>query len=110
MAANRRNEPAPDHVCPRNYDGSSKSEGKVYVRALVTDNNASLRAVLSHPTPKGKGRLSPDIPPPEFLADPSHRTRVVARAIFALTTLNQDVSECKKIDALRFKRYFGYML
>ena len=127
ISADKRNVSPPEHVCPRNYEGSSKamesdaalsmvkklhtdSQGKVYVRALVTDDDASLRAIVAHPTTRGKGRLPTTIPAPEFLADPSHRTRVVARAIFALAALNQDISECKKLDALRFKRYFGYML
>ena len=111
-----------------NYHGSSKgmeadaalslvlkldkddSNSKLYVENFVTDDDSSIRAVLAHPSPNGKGRLPTHIPEPCWLADLSHRTRVVARAIFALATLNLEQSECRKIDVMRFKRYFSYVL
>ena len=123
------------HECSMNYHGSSKAMEadaalameadaalalveklykrhghKYYCEALVTDDDSSMRAIVCHPSPKGKGRLPLHIPEPRWLADPSHRTRVVARAIFALAALRQDLSECQQVDALRFKKYFGYML
>ena len=120
----------PDHDCPRNYHGSSKameadgalslvkeldtkSKSKLYVESFVTDDDTSIRAMLSHynnDSGKRKGKLPDHIPEPKWLADPSHRTRVVARAIFALVKLKLKKSDCRSIDAHRFKRYFGYML
>ena len=118
------------HECPKNYSGSSKameadgalslvkeldelSDSKLFVEAFVTDDDSSIRALISHFDPKSrknKGKLPDHIPEPKWLADPSHRTRVVARAIFALVKLRMKESECKNIDAQRFKRYFAYML
>ena len=44
-----------------------------------------MRALLKHGINHPKGKLKPEIPEPEWLADPSHRTKVVAKPIFALT-------------------------
>ena len=105
------------HDCPRNYHGSSKAmetdaalslvlkldekyKSKLYVEAFVTDDDASLRAAIAHKDPSkrnSKGKLPPHIPEPRWLADPSHRTRVVARAIFCLAAARLEVSECKKL-------------
>ena len=121
---------APTHDCPRNFHGSSKAmeahgalslvikldkktDSKIYVEAFVTDDDTSIRSLLSHDhthNGTGKGKLPQHIPEPRWLADPSHRTRVVARAIFALVTLRVGEEHLKKVDALRFKKNFGYML
>ena len=115
------------HECPRNYEGSSKAmeadaalalitkldedtKSSVYVEALVTDDDASTRAILTHPTVRGKGKLPAHIPQPRFLADPSHRTKVVAKAIFVLAHLPKSQSKCSNVDALRIKKYYGYMI
>ena len=54
---------------------------------IVSDDDSTMRAVLKHPS-KGsrgqflkssKGKLHEDIPEPSFLADPSHRVKVVAK-------------------------------
>ena len=57
-----------------------------------------------------KERLLEDIPVPDWLADPSHRTKVVAKPIYLLASLSKNVSLCTKVDAIRFKKYFGYMI
>ena len=65
----------------------SDTDSKVYVESFVADDDASLRAVLKHEdssTKRSKGRLPKHIPEPKWLADPSHRTKVVTNAIFAL--------------------------
>ena len=107
----------------RNYQGSSKAmeahgalllikkldkatNSKLYVEAFVTDDDTSIRLLLSHdksPLCTGKGKLPLHIPEPKWLTDPSHRTRVVSRAIFALVSYRIGDLVCKKIDALRFK-------
>ena len=121
---------APEHECPRNYQGSSKAmeahgalslvkkldqatNSKLYVEAFVTDDDTSIRSLLSYdksPLGTGKGKLPHHIPEPKWLEDPSHRTRVVSRAIFALVSYRVGDLVCKKKDALRFKKNFGYLL
>ena len=50
------------------------------------------------------------MPVPDWLADPSHRTKVVAKPIYFLASLSKNISSCTKVDAIRFKKYFGYMI
>ena len=88
-------EEPPDHVYPKNYDGSSKTmevdaalhlykiiyitaNKTLYVKAIVGDDDSSMRALLKHRRHNWKGRLPTDTPEPEWLADPSRRTKVVA--------------------------------
>ena len=47
---------------------------------------------------------------PDWLADSSHRTKVVAKPIYLLVSLSKHVSSCTKVDAIRFKKYFGYII
>jgi hypothetical protein len=54
-----------------------------------------------------KGRLKPDVPPPKsFLCDPTHRVRVIGKALFQLA--KKAASRVTKTDALRLKRNIGY--
>ena len=116
-----------EHCCPRNFEGSSKAmeaygalslvkkiynktKGEVFVEAMVLDDDASVRSILTHESVNPKGQLPEEIPQPIFLADPSHRTKVVAKAIFVLAHLPKSISTCTNIDALRIKKYYGYML
>ena len=46
----------------------------------------------------------------DWLADPSHRRKVVAKPIYQLTALSNTISICTKLDAMRIKKYFGYMI
>ena len=64
---------------------------------IVSDDDSTMRAVLKHPS-KGarvhvlkssKGKLHEDIPEPSFLADPSHRVKVVAKHIFSIVKRKQ---------------------
>ena len=88
-----------------------KTKSMIFVEAFVSDDDSSLRAIMRHQNPKGKGMLPPHIPEPKWLADPSHRTKVVANAIFALVNNKPKVDcVCSNADALRIKKYFGYML
>ena len=83
-------------------DNSTNS--KLYVEAFVTNDDTSIRSLLSHdksPLGTGKGKLPHHIPEPKWLADPSHRTRVVSRAISALGSYRVGDLVCKKVDALR---------
>ena len=60
------------------------------IDVIVSDNVSTMRAVRKHP-PRGDrgqvlktsiGKLDEEIPVPSFLADPSHRVKVVAKHIF----------------------------
>ena len=42
-----------------------------------------------------------------FFADPRHRIKVMCGAIFNLAKETKDPNACKKVDALRIKRYIG---
>ena len=86
---------------------------------IVCDDDSTMRAVLKHPS-KGargqvlkssKGKLHEDIPEQSFLADPSHRVKVVAKHIFSIVNKSRDLQcGCTKADALRLKKYWGYMI
>ena len=91
----------PEHNCPKNYTGSSQtmeadealtiyeelyyeSQKKIALQYIVSDDDYSMRALLKHGINHPKGKLKPEILEPEWLADPSHRTKIVAKPIFAL--------------------------
>ena len=86
---------------------------------IFSDDGSMMRAVLKHPS-KGargqvlkssKGKLHEDISEPSFLADPSHRVKVVARHIFFIVNESRDLQcGCTKADALRQKKNWGYMI
>ena len=81
---------------------------------IVSDDDSTMQAVLKHPSKgargqvlkKSNGKLHEDIPEPSFLADPSHRVKVVYKNIFPLSmkvglsdvgTPKQMLSESRKI-------------
>ena len=86
---------------------------------IVSNNDSTMRDVLNHPS-KGaqgqvmkssKGKIDEEIPEPSFLADPSHRVKVVAKHIFSI--VNESRAQrygCNKADTLRLKKDWGYMI
>ena len=117
----------PSHDYPRNYSTSSKamesdaalslyetifydSKKKIALRRVVSDDDSTMRALLKRSGNHKRGKLNPEIPDPSWLADPFHRTKVVAKYIFALAALPKSKSTCTKFDAVRSKTYFGYMI
>ena len=62
------------------------------------------------PKLRDTGKLPLHLPMPKFLADPTHRTKVVAKKFFSLLKLSKQESEISKADCLRLKKYWGYML
>ena len=101
----------PNHDCPRKFTGSSKamesdaalplyesmfydSKKKIASRSIVSDDDSTMRALLKHPSNHRS----------------SHRTKVIAKYIFALETLPKSKSTGTKIDTVRVKKYFGYMI
>ena len=86
---------------------------------IVCDNGSTIRAVLKHPLigdrvqvlKTSKGKLDEEIPEPSFLADPSHRVKVVAKHIFSIVNERSALEfGCTKADALRINKYWGYMI
>ena len=69
-----------------------------------------MRALLRHPHNNPKGKLPLGMPESEWLADPSHRTKVVAKPFYALEYLPKSQNTCTNVDTMRLKGYFGYMI
>ena len=87
-----------------------ESQKKIALQCIVSDDDSSMRALLKHSTNHSKGKLKAEIPEPEWLADPSHRTKVVAKPFFALANAPKSHSVCTKVDAIRVKKCYGYMI
>ena len=56
------------------------------------------------------GDLPSSIIQPIFLADPGHRIKCMAKPIFALANLSLKKSTCRKVHALRLKKYIGFYI
>ena len=123
-----KGDPIEPHDCTLNHEGSSKAmeadgllqiltrlhekhDGKVHIKAVVSDDDTTMKAVVRHESSVAKkGRLPAEIPEPKWLADPGHRIKVVAGKMYALANANKSQSTCTNLDATRFKMNFGYML
>ena len=66
-----------------------------------------MRSLLKHKAVHPKGKLPYDVPQPVFLADPSHRIKVMAKPFFKMVVKSKDPTKAKTIDALRIKKYIG---
>ena len=85
-------------ICIDLYDG----DYAIFIKKIVSDDDSTLRSHLVHEEQGGKLPLR--IPPPEFLADPSHRIKVMSGPIFSLAkSEGKNPAKCKKIDTLRIK-------
>ena len=89
------------------------------VDIIVRDDDSTMRAVLKHPLigfwgqvmKTSKEKLDEEILEPSFLADPSNRVKVVDKHIFSI--INEGRAQqcgCTKADALRMKKYWGYII
>ena len=62
-----------------------------------------MRSNIKH---KGdKAKLPSNVPEPTFLADPTHRIKVMVRKIFGKAVKSKKPQKIKTIDALRLKKY-----
>ena len=86
------------------------NDKNVVLKAIVADDDSSTRALLRHPGNNPKGKLSLEILEPEWLVDPSRRTKVVAKPFYLLASLPTSQSICSNIDVMQLKRYFGYII
>ena len=113
------------HKCLVNWSGSSGAmeaalafdfvikidemfKGLVYIKEIITDDDSTMRAHLKNITNGGK--LPDHILQAIFLADPSHRVKVMCKPIFAMVTNTKDPDKCKNVDATRIKRYTSYYI
>ena len=114
------NLPVPQHKCNSSHDGSSgsmestlyrqileetteKTNTRVSVGTLVTDDDSTLRShcrLLEH-----GDKLCEGVPEPTFLADSSHRVKVILKPIFAMVASTKNPGEVKHVDALRLRKY-----
>ena len=65
----------------------NKSNKTVGIEHIVFDDDSTMRAHLQHPCNKKIGKLHDDIPEPSFLADPSHRIKVMCKETSLLDTI-----------------------
>ena len=97
--ANKNNTTVRTHNCPVNHIGSSgsmeasmalelitnmseKSNAKVYIKGVVSDDDSTMRSLLQHKSNHGKGNLPENVQEPIFFADPSHRIKVMCKPFF----------------------------
>ena len=125
--ADKSGEEGEEHECPKNFEGILKSmeasailkmvEDAFYncffiIDVIVRNDDRTMQDVLKHPS-KGargqvlkssKGKHHEDIPEPSFLANLSHRVKVVAKHIFSIVNEIRDLRcRCTKADALLLK-------
>ena len=123
--AERMGKKAQPHDCIKNYDGSLKGmesaaclemavnapKHKYVLAVIVSDDDSTMRAHLKHPhVGEKKGKLPLHIYSPDFLADPSHRKKVVAKHFYALASAPVLSSRVTNDHAKRMKKNWGYML
>ena len=80
------------------------SNEKIKRQKLVSDDDSTMRSLLQHSSNHEKGQLPDKVPQPVFLADPSHRIKVMSKPFFKMVTNTKDPNKCKMIDALRIKK------
>ena len=117
-ATKKRKAPKP-HRCYKNFDGHAKAMeattaaklvtrisednfGKARISTIIADDDSSMRSHCSH-----QGGLHEGIHEPLFLADPSHRCKVIAKPLFKLASSRKTISLLTKSDALRIKVYLA---
>ena len=98
-ASHKNCSPVEEHDCPLNYVGSSKGmeatsalemvtviftehNGHIFVFAVVSDDDSTMRAKVSHESSNIHGKLPLHIPQPIFKADPGHRIKSVSKPFF----------------------------
>ena len=80
---------------------------------VISDDDSSICTVTQHPDPtkqNDKGKLPTHIPVPQFMADPSHRIKVVSKYFYKLKNLPVSQSRVDGAIASRLKRSWGYMI
>ena len=128
--AKLKNTPPNKHDCVQNYDTdlSSKamepaailfmateapSQRQFVMHWIISDDDSVMRAHLKHPKPhlqKDKGKLPIWIYQPEFMADPGHRKKTVAKCFYKLASASAAVSPVTSDIAKRCKKNWGHVI
>ena len=87
-----------------------ESKKTIALQYIVSDDDSSMRTLLKHGYNHPKGKLELEIPELDWLVDHSHRTKVVTKPIFALVNTTKSKLVCTKVDTIRVKKYYGYMI
>jgi len=108
------------HRCVKNYEGTSKAmEAQALVEMLERapkKHNVSICTIISDDDSNGRakaqfvsngGQLRSAVEQPTFKADPSHRKRVFARAIYQLASAPKKTSNVTKGLASHLKYCYG---
>ena len=91
----------------------SVTEHKFVMRWIVSDDDNVMRAHLRYPKrddKKDKGKLPAWVYQPEFMADPGHRKKSIAKYSYALSTQPVSISRVTKSMTKRLKKNWGYMI
>ena len=65
----------------------------------MVDDDLSMITLLNHILHNPKGRFPADMSEPEWLANASHRAKIVTKPIYLLTSLSKNKSAYTKVDA-----------
>ena len=95
-------EDAARHLYKEIFEQSNKM---IHLKAIDVDDNSLMR---QHNNPKG--RLTEEMIEPGGLADTFYCTKGVAKLIYHLAVNSNKISSCTKLDAMRFKKYFEYII
>jgi hypothetical protein len=125
------------HDCKENWGGkSSKSmeagavcamamrapQGRAKFTPIISDDDSSMRAwmtAVDPSNPTGKGLMPDELAVEKFLADPSHRTKVFAKGLYAMASRSardkpgygeEATSTMNKEVAAKMKQYHAYVL
>ena len=92
--------------------------GEVFYETVVTDNDNKLKKYFKHSKYKHRGTKTYGECLPSFIfklnwytnPNPNQRTKCVARIVFDLTKALISETRATKFDALRIKKYNGYIM
>ena len=78
----------------------NSSNRTICVEFIVSDDDSTMRAHLQHACNYKHGKLPNDTTEPSFLADPSHRIKVMRKEAFKLALQSKQSSGCELNDTL----------
>ena len=123
-AAQKISSPVDIYDYPLNYVGSSKAmeataalemviviynehNGLIFVMDIISDDDSTMRAKVSHEYNNIHGKLPLHIPQPIFKADPSHRIKSMCKPFFELAKAPKATSTVEMGDAMQYMMYIG---
>ena len=118
-AKKKGKDPRP-HTCFKNFDGHAKAmeaitcaelvtsiseefNNLVRVNVIIADDDSSMRSHCSH-----VGGLPPHVHEPIFLADPSHRCKIMGKPLYKLASQKKSDCTLTTTDANRLKVYIAF--